>query len=337
MPIAVASAPRGHYSLANAIRGRSRAASEAGPLPPRESERAQLPKAASYTYFPQVKDLDPDSPVVELRGGSDDDVETGKSEERTSESHSGGSSPSSEEAPDIAGVEMPQLRPNNLSRRSSRFLPFSSRSREPSAERKTDRKAERGRTDAVKQSDSSAGSPSRSLTNLRRKSWVVSQQPRESLSPVKEKKLKKKALGDKNPPTTEPNKRKTPTTTITTTTSIPEESEARDTVKQDIQQSVPINKKNKRLSGLFTASSSASNLPSVPKSFSTEKLPHYPQYHNPASPTHIVPPLPRNVSAEKLKGLKTEPRKKDELWTAFRTLDADLRKYDVSSQPCNQS
>ena len=113
MPIAVAPAPRGHYSLANAIRGRSRAASEVGPQPPQETQRAQLPKAASYTYFPQVKDINTDVPVVELRG-SEDDVETGKSEERTSESNSGGSSPSSEEAPDIAGVEMPQLRPNNL-------------------------------------------------------------------------------------------------------------------------------------------------------------------------------------------------------------------------------
>ncbi|CAI9638311.1 unnamed protein product [Alternaria burnsii] len=333
MPIAVAPAPRGHYSLANAIRGRSRAASEVGPQPPQETQRAQLPKAASYTYFPQVKDINTDVPVVELRG-SEDDVETGKSEERTSESNSGGSSPSSEEAPDIAGVEMPQLRPNNLARRSSRFLPFSSRSREPSAERKADKKAERGRTDAVKQqSESPAGSPSRSLTNLRRKSWVIKEQSGDSSSPVKEKKLKKKSATDKEQPATtttaEPNKRKTPTTT--TTTSIPEESEARDVVKEDIPPPAPLNKKNKRLSGLFANSSSASNLPSVPKSFSTEKLPHYPQNHNPVSPTHVVPPLPRNVSAEKLKGVKTEPRKKDELWTAFRTLDADLRKFQSKS------
>jgi hypothetical protein len=47
--------------------------------------------------------------------------------------------------------------------------------------------------------------------------------------------------------------------------------------------------------------------------------------HTPLSPTG-VPPLPRNVSHETFKGVKTEPRKKDELWTAFRTLDADLRK-----------
>ena len=331
MPIAVAQAPRSHYSLANAIRGRSRATSEASPQPPREPERAQLPKAASYTYFPQVKDLDQETPAVDIRA-SEDDAEHARSEERTSESHSGGSSPSSEEAPELPGVQMPQLRPTtNLSRRSSRFLPFtSSKSRDPSAEPKPDRKPERGRTEAVKQTDSPAGSPVRSLTNLRRKSWVVSQQqqPRESTSPVKEKKLKKKDPAVKKPqPVAEPAKRKTPTST----TSIPEESEARDTVQEEIQQPAPLSKKNKRLSGLFSANSNASNLPSVPKSFSTEQLPHYHQNQGPVSPSHAVPPLPRNISAEKLKGIKTEPRKKDELWNAFRTLDADLRKYDPLS------
>ncbi|KNG49427.1 duf1765-domain-containing protein [Stemphylium lycopersici] len=336
MPIAVAQAPRSHYSLANAIRGRSRATSEASPQPPREPERAQLPKAASYTYFPQVKDLDQETPAVGIR--ADDDAEHARSEERSSESHSGGSSPSSEEAPELPGVQMPQLRPTtNLSRRSSRFLPFTtSKSRDASAEPKPDRKPERGRTEAVKQTDSPAGSPVRSLTNLRRKSWVVSQQqqqqqqqqPRASTSPAKEKKLKKKDPAVKKPqPVAEPAKRKTPTST----TSIPEESEARDTVQEEIQQPAPLSKKNKRLSGLFSATSSASNLPSVPKSFSTEQLPHYHQNQGPVSPSHLVPPLPRNVSAEKLKGIKTEPRKKDELWNAFRTLDGDLRKFQSKS------
>ncbi|KAF1836932.1 DUF1765-domain-containing protein [Decorospora gaudefroyi] len=326
MPIAVATAPRGHYSLTNAIRGRSRAASEVGPPPAREPERTQLPKAASYTYFPRVKDLDHESPAVELRGGSDEDVENGKSGERTSDSCSGGSSPSSEEAPDMAGVQMPQLRSANSIRRSSRFLSFSTKSREPSAEPKADRKPDGGRTDAVKQTDFPTGSPVRSLTKLRRKSWVVSQQARSSSSP--EKKAQKKDEGDKkSQATAEPTKRKTPTSAV----SIPEESEARDTVHEELQQAVPASKKNKRLSGLFNATVLASNLPSVPKSFSTEKLPLYPHDHTPISPTHIVPPLPRNVSTEKLKGVKTEPRKKDELWTAFRTLDADLRKFQAKS------
>ncbi|KAI1592584.1 repeatdomain containing protein [Pyrenophora tritici-repentis] len=327
MPVAVAPAPRSHSFLANAIRGRSRAASEVGPPQSREPERAQLPKAASYTYFPHVKELDPEAPGAESRRSGDDDGEIRRSEERTSGSQSGGSSPSSEEAPEAPGLQMQTLRPPTLTRRSSRFLSFtSSKSRDSSAEPKPDpkqeRKTERGRTDTVKQRESPGGSPVRSLTKLRSKSWVVSsQQPRESSSPPKDKKNKHSEK------TAESNKRKT----LTTTATIPEESEARDTVDEAIQHPPSLSKKNKRLSGLFTATASASNLPAVPKSFSTEQLPLYPQTHNPASPTHLVPPLPRNVSAEKLKGIKTEPRKKDELWTAFRTLDGDLRKFQSKS------
>lgn len=315
MPIAVAQAPRSHYSLANAFRGRNRATSDAALKLPQEPERAQLPKAASYTYFPQVKDLDQGPPAVEPRGASEDDGDRARSEERTSESHSDGSSPSSEEAPELPDVQMPQLRPAAASRRSSRFLPFSSRSRDPSAEPKP----ERGRTQDVKKSDSPSGSPSRSLT-LRRKSWVIGQQqPRDSNSPEKDKKLKKKAQAAADQP-----KQKSQAASA----SIPEESEARDTVHEEIQPPA-LTKKNRRISGLFTATPSPSNVPavpSVPKSFSTEQLPSYPQHQSPVSPTHVVPPLPPTISAEKLKSIKTEPRKKDELWNAFRTLDGDLRK-----------
>ena len=137
MPIAVASALRGHDVFSSKSRGRSRAASEVGPLPPadgeKKPERAQLPKAASYTYFPRVKSLDGDAPAHE----SEEDLKKGKDVDVTSDSSSGGSSPSSEEAPQA--LEMPQLRPErpaNTTRRSSRFLPFSSKSREPSVEPK---------------------------------------------------------------------------------------------------------------------------------------------------------------------------------------------------------
>ena len=188
MPIAVASALRGHDVFSSKSRGRSRAASEAGPLPPtdgeKKSERAQLPKAASYTYFPRVKGLDGDAPAQD----SDDELHKVKDVDVTSDSSSGGSSPSSEEAPQA--LEMPQLRPAATARRSSRFLPFTSRSREPSVEPKP----ERNRRGTVKESDSPGGSPSRSLTKLRRKSWAPSQhQQQPTSSPTKESKKEKKA------------------------------------------------------------------------------------------------------------------------------------------------
>ncbi|KAF1841943.1 DUF1765-domain-containing protein [Cucurbitaria berberidis CBS 394.84] len=328
MPAAVASAPRSHHSLANAFRGRHRAVSEVGPPPPREPERVQLPKAASYTYFPRVKDLDHASPVVALNGlVSGQDVKTSKNGEGLSDTSSGGSSPASEDAPEEA-VQMPQLRPSASRRRSSRFLSFASRSREPSAEPKPDRKPDGGRNETLKQSDSLANSPARSLTKLRRKSWIVSsqQQQKPESSPTREKSRKKKDDDVKKQATTDANKRKTPAGTA----SIPDESEARDTISHE-RPPIPHSKKNKRLSGLFNATANAPAVPAVPKSFSTEKLNIYPQTHTPLSPTHHVPPLPRNISTEKLKGVKTEPRKKDELWTVFRTLDADLRKYQSKS------
>jgi hypothetical protein len=122
---------------------------------------------------------------------------------------------------------------------------------------------------------------------------------------------------------------------LTVTASIPEESRSsKDTTDSPTtHKSRLLTKKNKRLSGFFTTSSSDSvtspasanepPVPPLPKSFSTDKLPSY--VRSPTSPAHI-PPLPQTISPDKLKGLKTEPRKKDELWTVFRTLEGDLRK-----------
>jgi hypothetical protein len=308
MPAAVAPALRGHDVFSTKPRGRSRASSEVGP-PPHDNdktERTQLSKAASYTYFPRVKGLGDD----DLTKTKDADV---------SDSSSAGSSPSSEDA--SPALEMPLRRPTTATRRSSRFLSFS-RSREPSAERK----AEKAPKDAVKETDSPSASPARSLSKLRRKSWIVSSQPSSTSSPTKEKTAPRSDDSLKKKPAAEANKRK-PQTVVD---SIPEDAEARvpsqDTVDPLRTPTAPLDKKNKRLSALLTANGPA--VPSLPKSFSTDQLPTYPS-HSPISPTHI-PPLPRNISPDKLKGFKTEPRKKDELWTVFRNLEADLRKYDIS-------
>ncbi|KAF1920872.1 hypothetical protein BDU57DRAFT_27971 [Ampelomyces quisqualis] len=324
MPV-FAPASRGHNSFSNAFRGRSRAVSEADSQLPRGPDAPQLTKAASYTYFPHVKDLD-QPPVLGLKGTiSEQELQDKVDGERTSDS-SGGSSPLSEDPPELEAVHMPQPRPNNPSRRSSRFLPFTSKSREPSAERKADCKADRGRGEAVKQTRSPSSSPAHSMSKLRRKSWVVSQdqQQRKSFSsPSREK------LGGKKEENTrkslEVRKRNPPTNAV----SIPEHSEPSDATPE-LHQPVPLSKKNKRVSSLFLATANVPPVPSIPVSFSTEQLALSAHQHTPLSPTG-VPPLPRNVSHENFKGVKTEPRKKDELWTVFRTLDADLRKFQSKS------
>lgn len=327
---AVASVQRGHDLLSNALRGRSRAVSEVLPPPPEpKHEQPQLPKAASYTYFPRVKDLD-DPQLLELKGTiSEDDLNTGISPDDPG-TLSEGSSPDEEEGPHADRMpEIPQLRPSN-SRRSSIFASFSSKSREPSRERKS----ERNRSDSLKRSENSkAISPVRSLTRLRRKSFVSSR----SSSPSKDvSSPKKEPESRKNSLSLEANKRKG----LAVTASIPEESRSTQEASDSptTHKTRVLTKKNKRLSGLFTSSSTepvtvpaTANeppVPSLPKSFSTDKLPSY--VRSPTSPTHI-PPLPQFTAPDKLKGPKTEPRKKDELWTVFRTLEADLRKFQHKS------
>ncbi|KAF2735014.1 DUF1765-domain-containing protein [Polyplosphaeria fusca] len=311
--------------LAHASRGRNRSASEAFPPPERDVEPVHIPKAASYTYFPKVQNL-------ELTGTiSEDELK----ERGSSYSSSNGSSPSSEEAPEVE--QLPQLRPS-ISRRSSRFLPFSSKSREPSAERKS----EQSRHEKVKKADSPSVSPVRSLSKLRRKSWITTQ-PRDE-SPSKEASEAKTNGARKSVSGAESSKYRS----LSGALGIPEKAKIKDvTADSPAPKARVLTKKPKRpLSGIFSSSTAPAALPepekthpqrhstnippvpALPTSFSTEKLPSFLQ--SPTSPTHI-PPLPRNISSEKLKGGRTEPRKKDELWTVFRTLEADLRKFQAKS------
>ncbi|KAF2871879.1 hypothetical protein BDV95DRAFT_628376 [Massariosphaeria phaeospora] len=307
---------RGQELLASSHRGRNRAASDAFPPPQREKiEHPPLPKSASYTYFPRVKDLLDESSVLELKGTiSEDELKTGANADG-SYSSSDGSSPDSDESPQIE--QIPHVRPSN-SRRPSRFLSFSSKSRDTSVEPKP----KEGR-------EQPESSPARSLTKLRRKSWISSQSrssspTQESTSPVKAEKPRKSFhVG----------RRKS-----VSAASIPEPSTARDvTGNPAAPENRLLAKKASRLSVIFNSSNNqqsvladpnAPSVPPVPKSFSTERLPTLSQL--PTSPHHI-PPLPREFSSEKFKGARTEPRKKDELWTVFRTLEGDLRKFHSKS------
>ncbi|KAF2761430.1 DUF1765-domain-containing protein [Pseudovirgaria hyperparasitica] len=77
-------------------------------------------------------------------------------------------------------------------------------------------------------------------------------------------------------------------------------------------------------------------VPQLPISFSTDRLPT--TSNSPIkehlSPTDRVPSLPRQRSSDRLRAsnIKGEPqRKKDELWTVFRTLDGDYQKFQSKS------
>ena len=86
--------------------------------------------------------------------------------------------------------------------------------------------------------------------------------------------------------------------------------------------------KSRRPLSSFMSKSPLSETPSVPpipKSYSTDRLPS-PSIQ---SMTSSKPPsVPKSRSSEPLQGLGAEaPRRKDELWTVFRTLDGEYQKW----------
>ena len=88
------------------------------------------------------------------------------------------------------------------------------------------------------------------------------------------------------------------------------------------------NKRSRRpLSSLLSKNSvpDTPSVPPIPKSFSTEKLP---SLKHKSSNLSITPPLPHTKSYDRSQGPGTEtPRKKDALWSTFRTLDGEYQKF----------
>lgn len=80
-------------------------------------------------------------------------------------------------------------------------------------------------------------------------------------------------------------------------------------------------KAKRPLSAILTGSASPA-VPAIPKSYSTDRLPM-------SKSRPDVPDLPTPVSRERLLlAVPEAPRKKDELWTMFRTLDGEYAKFN---------
>ena len=76
--------------------------------------------------------------------------------------------------------------------------------------------------------------------------------------------------------------------------------------------------------GRASPESGAPSLPSIPKSYSTDRLPSLNYNYSSSDKPPIVP---KSISFERLQGTGTEsPRRKDELWGVFRALDGDFQK-----------
>lgn len=96
---------------------------------------------------------------------------------------------------------------------------------------------------------------------------------------------------------------------------------------QPESESVRHTKSRRPLSSFISPKSSENRAPSVPpipKSYSTDRLPSSSAHTS----AEIPPNLPKSRSYERLQINVTEsPKRKDDLWSAFRALDGDFQKY----------
>ena len=82
-------------------------------------------------------------------------------------------------------------------------------------------------------------------------------------------------------------------------------------------------KARRPLSAILSSSDKSSTIPSIPKSHSTDRLPTMLSRHQ-------IPDLPTPTYRERLQAVPyaEAPRKRDELWSIFRTLDGEYSKFN---------
>ncbi|KAF2084807.1 DUF1765-domain-containing protein, partial [Saccharata proteae CBS 121410] len=314
---------------------------------PRTPEAVHLPRSASYTYFPQVKDLDYDDPkVVELKGKiSEDELSTSIAGGGDGESYSssGHSTPPEAEPNATTTPETPPARPP-VSRRLSlgRFRSYSKTDvrGNGTAEKERPDKGQ-GAEKQTQEADADKSTLQRSLTQLRRKSWVPSTS--RSTSPSKAKgedspERKNADKAEKRRSFVNPSRRKS----LIGGWRESETDSADGPITALSKKGTVLSKRPRRPSNaVLKATRSEESIPEIqqvpqsktpsspkvvlPKSFSTDKLPSLTR--SPPS-SEAIPPVPRALSSEKLKAFAAEvPRKKDELYGVFRQLDADHSKF----------
>ncbi|KAL8795495.1 MAG: hypothetical protein Q9195_002084 [Heterodermia aff. obscurata] len=167
-------------------------------------------------------------------------------------------------------------------------------------------------------------SVSGSLARLKRQSWIASSR---SPSPSKRKPLEQR-------PDTSDGKLNRRSPSLLQAASAASTDASNSTITSNGHDSaragrygVQRKKSRRRISSYLSMTSLSDASPKdpiIPKSYSTDKLP--------LSHTHtsseIPPSLPSSKSFERLSAASTEsPRRKDDLWSAFRALDADFQKY----------
>lgn len=313
---------------------------------PSQPTAGHIPRSASYTYFPQVKEpLVDEVPIVRIKGSiSEDELATSHNiyadGDSYSSSGSGGSTPDNEAVTPLELSTSKRSLDAGKSQQSSKITisKFLLSNGEP---RDSGYAAANELDGAVQPSFviSKPRSTSRTRNVFRRKSWIprsqsTSRSTSRSNSPSKaEAETRKTDDGATNSSWMfSAGRRKSMTGRSRDADHAPVEPNSTSTVTRN--GTVASKKPSRPLSALLRSSVAGSDarpatpsapVPALPKSFSTDRLPILPRSH---ASSERIPPVPRTISSEKIKTLVPEvSRKKDELWSVFRTLESDLHKF----------
>ena len=297
------------------------------------SQREELPRAASYTYLPQAKDQAVD--VLSLKGSFNENDpmihDTAEYVDSEQDYSSGETSPENEL--DTAVDNRADRGANSRWRRreGEELRPQTSRSRSA--------RGAKGITSSERQRDGEAPAARKTpeqSRKLRRRTWLVASR---ATSPTTEN-AEARQIVDSAPTSpvrsTKPRERRMSLRRRDSSKHIGKEKHSRKDDIQDsngaqrpgIERKGTLKKASRPLSLLLSGTSDKSEshpppIPSLPKSYSTDRLPTLKP--SAGTETERVPPMPGLISAEKL--LRAEfGRKKDELWTVFRTLDGEYQK-----------
>ncbi|KAI9808954.1 MAG: hypothetical protein M1827_007129 [Pycnora praestabilis] len=306
----------------------------------RASPPIQIPRSASYTYLPQSKDSIADGPPnfsfkrtysSNALSTPPDDLEEQSSPDRTPQtSPKRGTSPVTEELrrrKSTKSLASPKITISKFT------LSSDANGHKTSYESKTPAKQTRsGRIQGKSRAITGT------ISNFARKTWMPSRSP----SPSAKDRVEHGAGDDgiEDNALTEG--------TLISSSSPQKQTDSRQSVEQNTRAQTPEDprpvssngtltpKKSKRpLSSLLKSSKSEKSAPHNPstsslhKSYSVERLPSLASSH---SSSDRPPPLPRSFSSDRLQSIGLElPRKKDELWSAFRSLEGDFQKFQTKT------
>lgn len=289
-------------------------------MPPPDA--VNIPRAASYTYLPALKDtIFEEASNLDEKGSFSEDDLIGPATNALQV-----------QLPHAPGHTVPEDDPDELLEGSDTLSELSLKSSAANALQRSDTTATNIdgddaelRSTPAGDAGSRPGSLSRSLSQrLKSQSWMPGSR---SPSP------KKVPSRDQSPANTG---RRTPNR-LTRRSAVIESGD-----KESRSRSSSLTKKGSELTRRFsrplsTVSSGVASEHStpiepvnsksleLPKSWSSEKLP-LPAVVRSIPSSERVPPVRRMGSSEKLRTLKPELRKKDELWSVFRALDGDVQK-----------